>query len=168
MDETALQAVLRADAERRQAEASAAAPAPPPDEDAAADAPARLLRIRFLNNWPRRLRPAFYAVRSELAPYGYTLPFPHVAPATWRPRLETVLARTDDAAPPPFGPLVFELNDSTGQVEVFVPQFVGSSAPVFAPAAFPLARPPDGAALSGLLRDYVASMLRPLLPGIPG
>ena len=165
MDESvnAFEAALRADAERRQELAATGAVLPAADGDVAPDGSARLLRIRFLNSWPRQARPVFLRLRADLAPYGYTLSFLHLGGEAQRSRLQTVLQRSDETAGAAFAPLVFELDDRTGFVRVFVQQFGGRLAPDFAQTGFSLNDGTDGTTLAGILRDYVICMLHPLL-----
>jgi hypothetical protein len=160
---TAFEEVLRADAERRHGLAASAAAVPVLGEDIPADGPARLLRIRFLNGWPRQVRPQLIRLRADLAPYGYSLSFPYLGGDGPRLRLQVVLERSGEAAGAPFAPLVFELDDHTGCVRVFVQQFGGRLAPDFPPTGFSLSEGLEGEALTELLRDYVVCMIRPLL-----
>jgi hypothetical protein len=165
MDESrnAFDAVLRADAERRRALAESTAAEPPADDDARPDGPALVLRIRFLNSWPRQVRPVFQRLCADLAPHGYTLALPHLGGEAHWPRLQTVLERSGETVSASFAPLVFELDDRTGFVRVFVQQFGGRPAPDFPQTGFSLHDAPDEATLAAILRDYVVCMIRPLL-----
>jgi hypothetical protein len=165
MDETmdAFEAVLRDDAERRRALAASTEAELPADEEAPPDGPAQLLRIRFLNSWPRQVHPLFLRLRTELAPYGYTLAFLHLGGEGQRVRLQTVLERSGETISSSFAPLVFELDDHTGFVRAFVQQFGGRLAPDFPQTGFSLHDAPDEATLTAILRGYVVCMIRPLL-----
>jgi len=165
MDESmdAFEAVLRDDAERRRALAASTEAEPPADDEASPDGPARLLRIRFLNSWPRQVRPVFQRLRAELAPYGYTLVFLHLGAEGQRVRMQTVLERSGEPVGSSLAPLVFELDDHTGFVRAFVQQFGGRLAPDFPQTGFSLHDAPDEATLATILRDYVVCMIRPLL-----
>jgi hypothetical protein len=159
----AFETVLRADAERRRALAESAATEPPADNDAPLEGEARRLRIRFLNSWPRQVRPVFQRLRADLSPHDYTLAFPHLGGEGPRLRLQTVLERSGETVGASFAPLVFELDDHTGFVRVFVQQFGGRLAPDFPQTGFSLHDAADEATLATILRDYVVCMIRPLL-----
>ena len=151
---TDLLAALQTDAARR------ATPAPHVVEDDAGETTWEL-RVRLVNAWPRETLPAFDALRSELAPFGYTLSPLHPTASLHPPRMQTVLLRTEAGAQQAFAPLVFELIDTAGTLRASVRQFGGRLAPDFPPRTLPLTAPADPAALTGILRAYAICMLRP-------
>lgn len=146
--------LLAADAARRAAprDPSEAAPAEP--HGSFAD-----LRFRLVNSFPRETRAVFAAVRAELAPYGYALSPLHPAPDLSAPRMLAELTRADGGG---FAPLVFELERESGEVRVFVRQFGGRAATDFEERRIDISGAVDEAAIGGILREYVACMLRPL------
>lgn len=150
--------VLAEDAARRARVAPAAAPTPPPAE--AADTAA--LRLRLVGAWPREARPAFDAIRSRLAPHGFTLTPLHPGTDLRIAGMQTVLCRTTPGEPAQFAPLMFELDPASGLMRVYVRQFGGRAALDFPERSLDVAAPVDQDNVIGLLEAYVVCMLRPL------
>jgi hypothetical protein len=147
--------VLEADARRR---ARAVAPAPAQAESGE-HVPSWDLRFRLVNTLPRLTRPLFATLRATLAPYGYTLSPLHPVHDLNRPRMQTELSRTSPDDPARYAPLVFELEQATSSLRIYVRQFGGRAAPDFAERRLDLAGTPDLAALEALLKDYIRCML---------
>lgn len=163
IDESGLDALLRDDAAKR---AELAAHAAPSSQDAALEPGRQALRVRLMGSWPREARPAFDAVGRTLAAYGYALSPLHPASARVagsshsRRAMQTQLtwASHEGGA---FAPLVFALDEASGDVQVFVQQSSGRAAADFAESRVPAHDPVDQAWLEGVLREYVACMIRP-------
>ncbi len=146
---------LEADA-RRRARAGATVP---PAAESSEHVPSWDLRFRLVNTFPRQTRPLFAAVRGTLLPYGYTLSPLHPAHDLNRPRMQAELARTSPDDPARYAPLVFELEQATSSVRIYVRQFGGRAAPDFAERRMDLAGDPDLPALEAVLKDYIRCML---------
>ncbi len=150
--------VLAADAARR------AAPgyAPPAAAITADDSPKGWeMRFRLVNSWPRETKPAFDAVRAELAPFGYTLSPLHPAPDLSHPRMLCELTRIVPGDSQHYAPLVFELEPGASRVRVFVRQFGGRAVPDFVERFLDMGKPADVAEIAALLQAYVVTMVKP-------
>jgi len=147
---------LEADA-RHRAKGAGVAPAP---AAASEHAGSWELRFRLVNTFPRLTRPLFTALRTTLAPYGYTLSPLHPSHDLHRPRMQTELARVAPEDPARYAPLVFELAPPASSLRIYVRQFGGRAAPDFAERRIDLAGLPDLSALQAILQDYVRCMLQ--------
>lgn len=146
--------VLAADASRRAKNGPAAKPADTAEHTGSWD-----VRFRLVNTFPRETRPLFAALRTALAPYGYTLSPLHPPHDLSRPRMQTELARLAPDDPARYAPLVFDLDPGTTRVRIYVRQFGGRPAPDFSERTIDIGGPPDLPALEAILKDYVVCML---------
>lgn len=150
-----LRGVLEADAQRR---TKGVIPPTERIDDVEDHVTSREVRFRLVNTLPRETRPLFAALRTMLAPYGYTLSPLHPAHDLSRPLMQTDLGRISPEEHARFAPLVFELQPGTTRLRVYVRQFGGRPAPDFAERSLDL-DDPDRADLEQILRDYVICML---------
>ncbi len=148
--------ILEADARRR---ARAAALAAPAVAEADQHVPSWDLRFRLVNTLPRQTRPLFAALRGTLAPYGYTLSPLHPGHDLTAPRMQTELGRTSPDDPARYAPLVFELEQATSSVRIYVRQLGGRAAPDFAERRIDIGGTPDLPALEAILKDYIRCMV---------
>lgn len=150
------EAVLKEDAARRaKAQAGGSPPAPGPSVLGAA----RDHGIRLMGGFVNEARPALDAVRASLAPFGLMLSPLHPARRSQGVALQTELTRDGTAGA--YAPLLLVLEGETGQVRLFVQQFSGRQAPDFAERTTQVEDRLDPEWFAGVLREYVACMLRP-------